>query len=263
VTVVVAQMTDTHLRPPGDQTYGIDTGRALRNAVATITNSPVPVDVVVATGDLADHGDVDEYAYFEKCIAPIRAPVHAIPGNHDNGSRLSEMMAGKAGRMQAAEFCYAADVGPLRLVMLDTTVTGADHGSLGAARLAWLEKALSARTTQPTLLAMHHPPFRTGIPRMDAINLREGNVLGDLLGRHPQVIAIVCGHVHRSIFTAFADRPASIAPSPAYAVRLDFDDPGEIRVAVESPNLHLHVWSPDGGPFGTVTTHRVPISTVD
>jgi 3',5'-cyclic AMP phosphodiesterase CpdA len=260
VTVVVAQLTDTHLRAPGELTFGLDTGRALQDAVAAVVNAPVPVDAVLVTGDLADHGDAGEYEHFQDCVAPIRVPIHAIPGNHDNAGALADAMPGRAMQTPEGDVSYVAEAGPLRLVMLDTTVAGADHGALTPRRLSWLDSALSMQQRQPTLLAMHHPPFLTGIPRMDAINLREGAALQALLARHPQVLSIVCGHVHRSIFAAFAGCNASTAPSPAYAVCLDLHDAGEIRIAAEAPSLHLHVWSPNGGPFGSIATHCVPIS---
>lgn len=259
MTVVVAQLTDTHLRAPGELTHGVDTGRALEDAVATLANASVPIDAVLVTGDLADRGSAEEYVHFRECVAPIRAPLYAIPGNHDDASLLTRFLEDKARQTQAGDVSYVAEVGPLRLVMLDTTVAGADHGSLTSARLRWLDEALSARPEQPTLLAMHHPPFRSGIPQMDAINLRDGEPLGELLARHGQVLAIACGHVHRSIFTTFANRAASVAPSPAFAVCLDLCDAGKIQIGIESPGLHLHVWSPGGGPFGSIATHRVAI----
>jgi 3',5'-cyclic AMP phosphodiesterase CpdA len=260
VTVVVAQLTDSHLRAPGELTFGLDTGRALQDAVAAVVNAPVPVDAVLATGDLADRGDASEYEYFQECVAPIRVPIHAIPGNHDNAQVLAETMPGRAARTPEGDVSYVAEAGPLRLIMLDTTVVGADHGALTPARLRWLEAALSMQQRQPTLLAMHHPPFLTGMPRMDAINLRDAEALSELLKRNEQVVSIACGHVHRSIFATFAGRTASVAPSPAYAVCLDLHDASEIRIAAEAPSLHLHVWSPNGGPFGSIATHRVPIS---
>jgi len=36
-------------------------------------------------------------------------------------------------------------------------------------RLDWLDRTLAEKPDAPTLIAMHHPPFRCGIAHMDAI----------------------------------------------------------------------------------------------
>jgi 3',5'-cyclic-AMP phosphodiesterase len=58
---------------------------------------------------------------------------------------------------------------------------------------------------------------------MDAIaRAAEDRVaLEALLGGHPQVQAITCGHVHTTMTTAFAGRPLLICPSTNSAMRLD------------------------------------------
>ena len=46
---------------------------------------------------------------------------------------------------------------------------GESGGLLCGDRLAWLEQQLAAAPATPTLVAMHHPPFTTGIGHMDDI----------------------------------------------------------------------------------------------
>ena len=260
VTVVIAQLTDSHLRRAGEFTHGFDTGRCLQDAVQAIVDAPVPIDAIVVTGDLADRGREDEYRHFLEITAPIRAPIYPGPGNHDEARTLAKAFASAVDVTHAGDVAYSVDVGPLRIVMLDSSIAGADHGSMSAERLRWLDDTLSLRPSQPTLLAMHHPPFRTGIRHMDAINCHDGDALAELLLRHRQVLALACGHVHRSIFTSFAGRAASVAPSPAYAVCLDFAEDSTLRFTAEPAGLHLHVWAPEGGPFGTLATHRVSVN---
>jgi len=50
-------------------------------------------------------------------------------------------------------------------------VPGSDGGALDADQLAWLDAQLAASPQQPTLVFMHHLPFRTRIPYMDKIGL--------------------------------------------------------------------------------------------
>jgi len=60
---------------------------------------------------------------------------------------------------------------------LDTLVPGQGGGRLGPARLAWLDARLAEAPARPTLVFMHHPPFKTGIERMD-LDLRTPGALG-------------------------------------------------------------------------------------
>ncbi len=258
MTVVVAQLTDLHLRPPGELAVGVDAAACLHAAVGTIRAENLPVDAIVVTGDIAENGRREEYERFPPAFTEIGVPVYAVPGNHDRPEELWRSLRDFAERTPDGDIAFVRDVGELRMVLLDTTVPEMDHGLLSPERLRWLDAALAARPRQPTLIAMHHPPFRIGIPGMDAINCRDGLQLAALLDRHPQVLAVTCGHAHRSIFTSFAGRPASVAPSPAFAVRLSLDG-AEVRLQYEPPGMHLHVWSEEGGPFGALTTHRVPI----
>jgi 3',5'-cyclic-AMP phosphodiesterase len=73
------------------------------------------------------------------------------------------------------------------------------------------------------------------------------------------LLGLACGHVHRSILTSFSDRVASIGPSPAYAVSLDLATDAAASFNVEPPGPHLHRWSPEGGAYGQVTTHLMPV----
>ena len=70
-------------------------------------------------------------------------------------------------------------------------------GELCADRLSWLDATLAAAPDVPTLILMHHPPFLTGIAHMDRIGLTGRDEFAAIAARHPQIQAILCGHVHR------------------------------------------------------------------
>src|SRR5438874_771888 len=82
--MIIAQITDFHVRPPGVLAYGrIDTNAMLRNAVAAIASLDPGPDCVIATGDLADCGLHEEYQEIADAFAELPMPVFVIPGNHD------------------------------------------------------------------------------------------------------------------------------------------------------------------------------------
>jgi hypothetical protein len=74
---------------------------------------------------------------------------------------------------------YAVDLGPLRLVVLDTKRNGEERGQLDTDRLGWLEATLAAAPEAPTLLALHHA---VGIRAFDEVvcTAKPGGSLGNL-----------------------------------------------------------------------------------
>lgn len=244
---VVVQLSDPHIGATwaeGDPVGGLAT------AVASIRRlRPVP-DALVLTGDLADTQADSEYAHVLASLDGIDAPRYALPGNHDDrdGMRRHFGIRGEPG----TPVQYAVQVGPLRILMLDSTRPGADAGEFDAGRLAWLEEALSADPGTPTLLAMHHPPLVTHVPGLDALALAAGDraALAEVVGGHPNVMLIIAGHVHRAISGELAGRRVLSAPSTYIGFELDIaaeqiDDvptpPGYVVHVLRDGELASHV----------------------
>ena len=136
---------------------------------------------------------------------------------------------------------YAVDLGPLRLVVVDSTRPGEDRGELDADRLSWLDTELARVPDQLTLLALHHPPVSTGIAAWDELGLpaADRRALGDVLLRHPQVRRVVAGHVHRTMTAELAGRAVVAVPSTYVQTRLSFNS-DEIEIAAEPRGFAVH-----------------------
>jgi 3',5'-cyclic AMP phosphodiesterase CpdA len=260
--ILIAQISDLHIKAPGALAYGkVDTAAALSRCIATLNAfSPRP-DFVVISGDLADTPAEDEYRHLEALLAPLTLPYAAIPGNHDDRALMRRMLRGPFAQTDGA-LNFADEVGPLDLLLVDSSVPGHPYGLLDAPTLAWLDDRLASSAERPALLFLHHPPFVTGIHHMDVQNLRNADDLGRRLGDHPRVRLVAAGHVHRSVLTNFAGRPATICPAPNHAVALDLDEHWPPSFMVEPRAFHLHVWRAGSG-FGEVVTHTVPIGEFD
>src|SRR5260370_3223172 len=83
-TMMIAQITDMHVRPRGKIAYGrVDTNAMLEAAVATLEGLPRKPDLVIATGDLTDCGLARAYQVLRDILEPLSLPVSLGPGNHD------------------------------------------------------------------------------------------------------------------------------------------------------------------------------------
>ncbi|HVA19185.1 MAG TPA: phosphodiesterase [Solirubrobacteraceae bacterium] len=247
--MLIAQVTDTHIKAAGKLAYRmVDSAAKLGNCVAHLNRLDPRPDFVLLTGDLVDLGRAEEYALLREILAPLRMPLYVIPGNHDERAALREAFADHAYLPRDGEFLhYVLEDYPVRLIGLDTTVPGKQYGALCDERMAWLAEQLARAPSRTTVLFMHHPPFLTGLANMDWQNCRNGDALGALVRRHPQVIRILCGHVHRPIHLQWCGVTASIAPSPSHSCVLDLNRDASHDFVLEPPTCELHYWREDTG----------------
>jgi Icc protein len=257
--LLIAQISDLHIKRPGALAYGkVDTAAALTRCVATLNTFRPRPELVVISGDLADTPVAEEYEHLKHLLAPLEIGFAAVPGNHDSREQMRAALpkGGYAQPSGALNSLHA--VGPLDLVLLDSSVPGKPHGELEGPTLAWLDVTLALSSTRPALIFLHHPPFVTGIRHMDVQNLRNAGALANVLRRHPRARLVAAGHVHRATVAQFFGIPATICPAPNHAVALDFEESLPPSLKVEPPAFHLHTWFA-GEDFGDLITHHVPI----
>jgi 3',5'-cyclic-AMP phosphodiesterase len=249
---LLVQLSDSHVGATwaGDR----DPVAGLRAAVESVRRLPDAADAVLMSGDLAEHGADDEYEVVRELLSQIGAPVYALAGNHDDRDTLRRQfdLPGQGG----APVQYAVDLGPLRLVVLDSTRPGADWGELDEVRLRWLDGELAAAPDRLTVVALHHPPASTGNLGWDEIGLRavDRGALVDVLQRHPQVRRVVAGHAHRAMTSELAGRAVFVVPSTYAQTRLKFSS-HEIEMTAEPLGFAVHALRD-----GDLASHVQPVT---
>ena len=252
--MILCQISDLHIKPERKLAYGVvDTATMLERCVADIGRLPQRPDAVIATGDLVDGGTAAEYALLRELLSPLTMPLYLMPGNHDERQALRQVFNDHHYLQSTSAFIqYVVDDSPLRLIALDTVIPGQSGGTLCDERLAWLQRAL-AESDKPTVVALHHPPFVTGIGHMDDVGLDSSTNLQRIIARHPYVERVIAGHLHRPITVRFGGTIASTCPSPAHQVVLDLAPDAAVRFIMEPPAFQLHWW--DGRQLVTHTEY--------
>ncbi|MFH8991213.1 metallophosphoesterase [Streptomyces sp. NPDC017940] len=248
--LVLAQISDLHLD---------GTARATERAERVLDHLralPGPLDALLVTGDIADHGEEAEYKEAARLLftdAPW--PVLTCPGNHDvrgpyRTALLGESEPAASGSPGAepaapeAAINRAHRVGGAEILMLDSSLPGSDEGLLDEETYAWLEEQL-ARIARggddvPVLLSFHHHPVRMHHPRLDTWRLREPGPLAALVQRHPEIVGLIIGHAHTPAATTFAGRPLIVGPGVVSTLRLPWEGEGLVDLA-PPPGLAFHV----------------------
>lgn len=209
--MLIAHLSDPHITTGA---LAAEPATGLYRALGRVlTLEPWP-DCVIITGDLVDSGRPDQYQALREVIGRFPLPLHLVTGNHDSPANLfaefgsGPMVGGTAERIQ-----YSVDYPDVTIVALDTNVPGTAGGTLGGDQLSWLDGELARRTDVPAVVCLHHPPIDVGIPFMDGIRLTDGAALAEVVGRHPHVIRVLGGHLHRTVSAGFAGTVLSVAPS--------------------------------------------------
>ena len=243
--LLLAHISDLH---HGGSPRARDRVERVVGYLATLAVQPA---AVLVSGDIADHGLPAEYEEAVGALAGLRAPVLVVPGNHDYRSAFRAAFPAPDGEPPEGPINAVADVGGVRIALCDSTIPGAGAGHLDDTTIAWLEALLVDTPAEtPVLIAFHHPPVVLHHPYLDGIRQHHPDKLHDLVRRHPQVAAILCGHAHTAAVTTFAGVPCVVAPAVSSTLVLpwvadaivDYDSP---------PGVAFHVLDDDG----RLTTH--------
>jgi 3',5'-cyclic AMP phosphodiesterase CpdA len=238
--VTVAHVSDTHFGEARDPS---DRCAAVMDHVLALDPRP---DVLVVSGDVADHGLPEEYDAARAWLDRWPGPLAVCVGNHDVRDAFVYGLGLPARSV--------VEVAGHRLVLLDSLVDAidgirVDEGHLGREQLDWLDACL-AESNAPAIVVLHHPPLTIGVGLMDPIRLVDGDDLAQVIRRHLHVVAVLVGHAHTMASTTFAGRPLLIGGGVVSTVPLDAE-PFPLLWYDAPPSLAFHMVEDDG----RVTSH--------
>lgn len=251
--MIIAQISDTHIKRKAQLLHHmVNTGKYLKRAIKRLKELDPRPDLVLATGDLTESGKPKEYKRLRSILGDLDLPLYVLPGNHDNRENFRDAFWDHAYLPKRSEtLCYVIESLPVRIVALDSVKPGYAGGLLDEQRLQWLVSRLREAPDTPTMIALHHPPFATGIRAMDASPFLGVEAFGEIVARNPQIERIVCGHIHRAMQVRWHGTVAVTAPSTSHQVVLELREKHPLGVTLEPPGFLLHHWTPRTG----IVTH--------
>ena len=224
-TLRVAQLSDTHFIEPGLEPEGgaaYDTAEAYEAVFDHLIGNGA-FDLVVVTGDVADHGRPEQYEIAAAALARLPAPVYVVPGNHDfdatfrNGFPQQVIHSPRVTHHGPWAFVYAdSNAGGMtpddtgRLVDPEGEERLHRNGTLGAAESAWLSAATAGHDAQHVFVWLHHPPNADVPMANDAAYTAEWQ---GIVADRPKIRAFGAGHTHIPSTYSFEGRHVHVAPS--------------------------------------------------
>lgn len=228
----LVHLTDLHITAEAEgRVRGIETAPRLAAVVDSVAAlSPQPAMAVI-TGDFSVGGSPAAYRRAAALLAPLRIPVRAALGNHDDPETFRTIM-GPLGFVGGGEPCQVLGVGGWRILLLNSKWAGVKEGFLGSDQRLRLREEFERDRQSPTLIFMHHHVVPLGLPWVDRDNLRDWHEFLTMLGAAGNVRAVFSGHAHQARHHTWGGIPFYVTPSTGYQFA---QDAREVRVAAGEP----------------------------
>ncbi|NJP97175.1 phosphodiesterase [Nonomuraea sp. FMUSA5-5] len=241
--IVIAHVSDIHIGATPESVARATTVMRYLDAL------PGDLDAVLVTGDIADHGEREEYEEAAKVLAS-RHPVLVGPGNHDVRREFRRSLLGE--EPADGPINQVLRTGRAVYAMCDSSIPGRSEGELAEETLTWLEGVLDGADL-PVFVAFHHPPVLLHGP-VDPIRLRAPERLESLLAGRAQVPAVLVGHAHTAAAGTFAGRPMLVGGGVVSTMKLPWEGGTRLDNCADyalPPLIAFHVFDDEG----RVTTH--------
>lgn len=209
----VVQISDSHLfKAPTGKLLGLNTEDSLQRVLSLVRAEQPKIDLILVTGDVSQDGSRESYHRFQQHIDQFGKPVYWLPGNHDELKQMQAMVS-ESDHISPCKI----DVGPWRIILLDSTLPGKVPGELGADQLDFLAETLKQSSEELPLrhvmVCLHHHPIPLGSRWLDGVGLKNPEPFLKIVDCYPQVRAVVYGHVHQAAETHYNQVSLYAAPS--------------------------------------------------
>lgn len=194
----IVQITDLHVFADNEVTLlGVNTAQALQGVLDHIQQHQSDYDLLLVTGDISQDGTAGSYELIKQMLQPLCENILYLPGNHDVNAPMQQVLKGQTGPI--------FDIGPWRIVALDTMVPDSDAGYLEPDQFENIKKACTENLgqTQYVLLTMHHNPIPMGSAWLDPMGIANAHDLFAYCEQYPSIQGMVWGHVHQAFDSYF------------------------------------------------------------
>lgn len=251
-SVQLLQITDSHIFDGADTTlHGMNTRDSFEAAMASALAARGGLDLLLATGDLAQDGSAGAYRYLAERFDDFGIPTFWLPGNHDDSDTLRQNFVGAG--IHAEKIIL---IGNWLILLLDSTVPGEVRGRVADGQLEFMDRVMREHGERHALVCLHHQAQETGSAWIDAKGLEDAERLRARLDAHANLRAVLWGHVHQETHQVVGGVHWMSTPSSCVQFK-----PGSAEFALgdEQPGYRLIGLNADGSIETSVV--RIDFST--
>lgn len=214
------QITDCHLgERVGEQLAGMDTDASLDYVLAHIASElalpdAIPAHLLLATGDLANHGNIAAYNRLHSKLASLPIPSVWLPGNHDDAQKMLQVA-------DEQQMPGVVIVGKWAIIMMNSTIPEKVEGEFGRDELNRLADILGRLPFDThIMICVHHQVLPVGSRWLDQQQIADHDKFIDLLRGEERLRLVVSGHVHQESITRHPALPlVDFVTSPSTCIQ--------------------------------------------
>jgi len=196
--IKLVQITDTHLYgTAGGTLLKMNTADSLNHVVKMVARNEKAIDLILATGDIAQDASIAAYEKFLEAIIPLNTLCRWIPGNHDVATVMQYVA-------KDSDLCNKTiQLQNWYIVMLDTSIVGQVHGRLAESEIEFLQEKLefvkASEAIDHCMICLHHNPVPSSGQWMKDIGLQNNERFFKIAASCSKVNSVVYGHIHQSL----------------------------------------------------------------
>lgn len=204
--IKLIQLTDCHLgKVAGEALLSMDTDHSLEAVIDSIQAQHAHFDLLLATGDIANHASQSAYQRFAQLTGQLTKHQFWLPGNHDDPEVMQQVLGGP--------LIKAVKVANWLIILLDSTVRGYVGGEFSRQELDLLQQLLAGHRQEHVLICLHHHPVDINCQWLDEQRLKNAEDFFTIVDRHDNVRGILWGHIHQHIDQLRGDVQLMATPS--------------------------------------------------
>ena len=210
------QITDSHLLESGNaKLHNIPINEIHFKIFSEIKKIETEIEFILVTGDISESGSQESYLNASEIFSSLNKPTFWIAGNHDNLEAI-HLFSNKTNIRSDKTF----SVNGTHFVLLNSVAQTSDgknrsRGVLSSNELAFLKLELKQHPTNKIVVALHHPPIKSGTWK-DERMLENADDFFEVINQFSNVKLVLYGHQHQANETTIGDTKFYSPPAASF-----------------------------------------------
>lgn len=210
------QITDSHLLEGGNvKLHNIPINEIHVKIFSEIKKIETEIEFILVTGDISENGSDESYLNAREIFSSLNIPIYWIAGNHDNLKAI-HLFNNQTNIRSEKSFT----VNGIHFVLLNSVALSSDgknrsSGVLSSKELDFLKMELEQNVTKQIVVALHHPPIKSGTWKDDRM-LENAEEFLEAINQFSNVKLVLYGHQHQANETTIGETKFYSPPAASF-----------------------------------------------